>query len=396
MTERLYYRDPMLVEFNAVIVEVTERADTFTTVLDQSAFYPTSGGQPHDTGTINGIEIVDVTEGPNDQVCHISRQPVGGKGDRAHGIVDRDRRRMHCRLHTAQHVLSQAFMHLYEHETVSVHLGREYGAIELDTPTISDDRMQAAEQLAHDVIEANQPIHIMLVNGSEARRLPLRKPPQRQGMIRVIRIGDFDWSACGGTHCGSTSEVGLLKILGVEKMRGRALVKFLAGRQAWSDYRERFAATSQLTRKFTCHVNDLSDRIDKLAAENSQLRKQLTGLQKELLPAWVDRFAAEAEDCAGCPLVVTAVQAYDERIAGQLATRIADSVGGVALLYVSGRLMLAAGAESDIDAGRLARRFCEMTGLKGGGGRTLAQVGGASRDRLPSYRDVMVRLLCHA
>jgi len=394
MTERLYYRDSSLLTFEATIIEQGEHEGKNYTVLDKSAFYPTSGGQLHDTGTLNGIAIIDVIETDAGQVWHISDKPVGKVGDTVHGVIDRDRRHMHRQMHTAQHILSQAFSRLYGYETVSVHLGREYAAVELDAKQVSLEQVASAEQMAQEVIGANHPVEILFVDGDEAINLPLRKVPVREGIIRVIRIGDFDWSACGGTHCNSTGEVVVLKITGVEKMRGRSLMKFLVGRQALDDYHNRFSVTSQLSQQFTCHVNDLVDKVSKLAADNDNMRREITRLQKELMPVWAEELATEAQSCGAYQLVCREMELSDDRHARQLAGLVAGCIDGVVLLLASERLLVAVSPESKLHAGHLAKQFCELTGLRGGGSAALAQIGGAKKEKMAHYKEVMGKLLC--
>jgi len=396
MTERLYYHDSSLLEFDAEIVGCGEQEGRYYTILDKSAFYPTSGGQLHDTGVLNGVEIVDVIEAGVDQVRHISEKPVGRIGDTVHGIVDKDRRNTYRQMHTAQHILSQAFIRLYGYETVSVHLGQEYAAVELDAKQMSPEQIASAEQLAQDVIETNYPVEILFVEGDEAVSLPLRKIPAREGVIRVIKIGDFDWSACGGTHCNSTAEVAMLIIIGVEKIRGRSLVKFLTGRQAVEDYRKRYFVTNQLSRQLTCHVNDLVEKVGKLVSENNTMRKEINWLQKQLLPIQADELTTGAQAHGKYHLVCREVDFSDDRNAKQLAGIVADRINGVVLLLAGSRLFIAVSSKSGLDAGKLARQFCEMTDLKGGGSSTLAQIGGAEKGKMADYREVLENLLCNA
>ena len=393
MTERLYYRDPTVLEFDATVLSQTERDGKWHTVLDRSAFYPTSGGQSHDTGTLNGVRVDEVIESDDNRVVHISAQPVAAEGEKVHGVVDRGRRLRHRQLHTAQHILSQVFVRFCGYNTVSVHLGEEYGAVELDTGLIEQSQLVAAEQAAQEVIESGLPVDILFVDSAEAEHLPLRRPPRRRGTIRVIRIGDFDWSACGGTHCTNTSEVGLLKICAVDRIRGHSLVKFLAGRQAWNDYRIRFDVTSRLTRHFTCHVSHLPEKLEKLAVEVRGLQEKLAKLQLEALPRKVDEIVAQASNCGRFQLCIAQLDISDERVAVRLAARVAERIRGVAVMHVSGRLLLAVAEGSGLDAGELTRRFCKACGLKGGGGKTLGQIGGVSENLIPRCREIIAELL---
>ena len=393
MTERLYYNDPALLVFDAKITDSGTVDDLHYTVLDSSAFYPTSGGQSFDTGTINGIDIVDVVETDDGDVWHISRDPIGETGNSVHCEINRERRNRNRQLHTAQHIISQAFITLFDRATVSVHLGDEYGAVELAHNEISDDQLAQVESMANDVIGRNLPVEIMFVDSSKAKDIPLRKIPDREGNIRVIKIGEFDWSACGGTHCLSTAEVGFIKLTGVEKMRGHALVKFLAGDLAREDYVRRFDITESLSRDLTCHVTDLPGKFEKLAAESKQLRKQLSDAQRELLPIRARNIAGHAEPVGASKLVATAVDDMDPSVVSPLATLVADEISGVAIFYASGRLVLATGSKTNLHAGDLIKKLAASFDLKGGGGQNMGQAGGASSDHLQLYKEAMVRLL---
>jgi alanyl-tRNA synthetase len=229
LTDRLYYHDPDLLEFEAVISSVHKREAKVGTVLDRSAFYPTSGGQLHDIGRLNGVAVIDVEEDEDGQVVHVTESTVGEVGRRIQGAVDAERRWRHRQQHTAQHILSALCANLYNAETVSVHLGESYGAVELDVPAVSDSDMTQLEAEANRVVREAQPVEILLLSPEEAQRLALRRPPAREGIIRIIKTGELDWSACGGTHCRNTAQVGLIKLAGTEKLRGHCVVRFLAG-----------------------------------------------------------------------------------------------------------------------------------------------------------------------
>jgi alanyl-tRNA synthetase len=395
VTERLYYRDPSLTEFDATIQAVTEADGRFRTVLDRSAFYPTSGGQLFDTGLINGIAVVDVID-EGASVLHISELPVGKVGEKVTGVVDRPRRTMHRQQHTAQHILSQVFIREFHMETVSVHLGDDYGAIELDNTIIEPDQFDKAERIANDIIYTNWPVSIMFVSGAELDAIPLRKIPSREGELRVIKIGEFDYSACGGTHCNSTAEVSVIKIIGWEKLRGHALVKFLAGSQALEDYRSRFAVTDTLAKALTCHPNDLPGKVDKLSAENKDQRKQMALLYKELLPLRAEALIQNAQQIGTLHYVYKAIDGMDASTAGQLASMVADKVDGLVLFVADGKLLISVGAGSGLHAGELAKKLSGVLGLKGGGSNKAAQLGGADLSKLEEYKAALLSQIGHA
>lgn len=393
MTERLYYTDSALLEFDAKIIATGKHGEDHYTVLDRSAFYPTSGGQQHDTGVLDGKPVKDVIEAESGEVWHITAQPVGSVGYGVRGVVDKQRRQLHRQQHTAQHILSQVFVKLYDMETVSMHLGEEYGAIELDTDHITADQLARAEREGVDIVMDNLPVEILSVDSDQARTLPLRKIPGRGGTIRVVKIGELDYSACGGTHCTSTAEVGMIKIIGLEKMRGRVMVNFLSGRQAAADYAERFNVTDRLSRELTCHVNDLPEKIGKMTEETRSLRKDLAQFQKEMIPRKAEQLADTAIDAGSIKYVFENLGDYDPRLAAQLAARTAEMIGGVVSLFASGRLIVAADAASDRDASVIVKKVTEATGLRGGGSARQAQIGGVDAGKLEQLNSMIIRLI---
>ncbi len=393
MTERLYYSDPDLLEFDATILDTGQHGDHHYTTLDRSAFYPTSGGQLHDTGRLNQIKIVDVIEHGEKEVWHLSQDPVGQVADKVHGSVDRERRRRHQKQHTAQHILSQALVRLFEFETVSVHLGEDYGAIEINSGEITSEQLIRVQAHARQMVDDNLAVEILTVAAADIDSIPLRRESRRTGPLRVIKIGQFEFSACGGTHCRNTAEVGLIKILGIEKIRGHGLIKFIAGLQVADDYDMRFEATDRLSRSLTCHVNDLPERVDKIQQENRQLKMELTRVQKEMLPVLAGQLGETAVTVAETRLVFEQIDHYDNKLVNTLAAAVADTISGVAVIYLDGRLIVSASESCGRDARKIAAELSEKAGLKGGGSPRQSQLGGASWDERDQYLQIIQDLL---
>ena len=395
MTERLYYHDSYLLEFEAEIDDSREADGHWHTTLNRSAFYPTSGGQLHDTGNLNGIEVTEVVETDSGDVRHVTDREVGTVGDKAKGAVDLSRRLDNRQKHTAQHILSQVFIKLADAETVSVHLGEEYALVELSVGELSPQLLAEAETLSNQIIADNPAVETMFVSADEADSMPLRKIPDRSGNIRVIRIGDLDWSACGGTHCRQAAEVGMIKLIGTEKIRGHLSVIFLAGRQALDDYRKRFDITQALSHQLTCHIDDIGGKFDKLSAENKEQRKQMSLLQAELLPMRVQQLSEQATECGGTRLVFHVDETGDAQSAARLAREVAVSIEGVVVMYAGGRLLIAVHESSGYRAGEMARQLASTCSLKGGGSDTQAQLGGADPAKADEYRRKVEELLSH-
>ncbi len=393
MTERLYYTDPALVEFDATILDSGPFRDKFYAILDKSAFYPTSGGQPHDLGLLNNSNVLDVMEDENGAIRHIIDQPTGENGAKIHGIVDSNRRKYFRQLHTAQHILSRTFIDLFGMETVSVHLGLEYGAIELPVDAVSAEQCTNAEQFAFKVIQENQPIEIIFADETKAAVLPLRKKPDRPGIIRIIKIGELDWSACGGTHCSSTAEVCLMKVIAVEKQRRNSLVKFLAGTKAKVDYDMRFKITDEISKGLTCSVADIPGRIEKLNEENKNMRKQLSALQQQLLPSIIESFISKSVQEKKVKIVCEVITDIDSKMLNQLAGDVAKKIDGLAALLFENRMCLAVSDNSKLDAGQIVKELSTRLNLKGGGSKAIAQLGGVQPDRINEYREVLAAVI---
>ena len=284
-------------------------------------------------------------------------------------------------------------MQLFDLTTMSVHLGEEYGAVEVEAKDLTPNQLSELQSRVDEIILANLPVEVLFIDSDQLDSVPLRKISTRKGTLRIIKIGEFDYSACGGTHCRSTAEVGMIKITGTEKIRGRTQIKFLSGVQAFMDYRDRFAVTDSLSRQLTCHPNDLFDKVEKMAVENKALRKELAEAQRELLPARARSLAEKAEIYGGKKLLFEEIGAYDQRLASQLAGLVANRIDGVTAVMLGARLIIATSETSALDAGALARRLSEQTDLKGGGNKRLAQMGGGSPGSASEYKNALIKLI---
>src|SRR5688572_17622871 len=229
MTERLYYHDSYIRQFEANVVRADETDRGCEVVLDATAFYPTSGGQPHDLGRMAGARIQEVVE-RDDEIVHRLHGPVAA--ERLDCQIDWERRFDHMQQHTGQHVLSQAFVRAAKRNTVGFHMGADYVTIDLDAEAISQQHLNEAERLANTIIYENRLIAVRIVPETEVPALGLRKESQRVGPLRVVSVEDFDVSACGGTHVKRTGEIGSLVIRKVERVNRQARVEFVCGRRS--------------------------------------------------------------------------------------------------------------------------------------------------------------------
>jgi alanyl-tRNA synthetase len=383
LSQRLYYDDPFRTEFAAQVVERLTVGQRPAVVLDQSCFYPESGGQPGDHGALNGVAVEDTQERELDgAVIHVLAGPL--QGDTVRGCVDWSRRLDHMQQHTGQHILSQAFQSLLGAETVSFHLGDEIVTIDLAVDTLSAEQAAQVEDAANEIIFQDRPVVCRFVTNEELSRLPLRKPPKVAGKVRIVEVRDFDWSPCGGTHVSAVGQVGVIVLRKWERRGATVRVDFLCGQRALADYRWKNAAVNRLASGFSVKDRDLAETVERLAAESTENRRQLSLARERLL----DSEAAELAGAAtGSPLVV--VRAWSDRTPEEvrrLAQHIVLRPGVVALLGVAAgdkaHLIFARSANQCPDMNALLKAVSPLVGGRGGGTPALAQGGGALVDAL--------------
>ncbi len=287
---RRYYFDAYKARFNAKIIERLEQNGRIALILDHTYFYPTSGGQPHDTGTLNNTPVTDVTIREVDgAILHWLNQDSEIWFDNIEGQIDWTRRFDHMQQHTGQHILSQAFIQVAEAETASFHLSGNSVTIDLNVETMSPEQLNGAEFMANQIIWQNRPIHIREVTVEQAQKLPIRKiPASRTGKLRLIDIEKFDLTACGGTHVSATGVVGQIKIIKTERHRSMYRIEFCCGQRALLDYRQKNELVLQLSTSLTTSTADLLPNIDKLQEENKSSRRKLKRQQEMIMAFQVE------------------------------------------------------------------------------------------------------------
>jgi len=383
MTSRLYYSDSYTRAFSARIVARLNAPDHPAVVLDQTYFYPTSGGQPFDRGRLNGVPVVDVTAREADgAILHVLEAEVSG--DTAEGEIDWPRRFDHMQHHTGQHVLSQAFVRTARAETVSFHLGAGGVSIDLAIPKLAPADLDRAEALANDIVQRNVEVRAWFPTEAELSTLTLRRDPKIQGPLRVVAIGDFDFTACGGTHVARAGEIGLIKITGVGKAGKDTRVEFLCGGRALRDYHQKNALLTQLAADFSTGIGEVDQAVAKLRAEYQELRRSLNAARAQLLDHEAADLAASAPSQNGLRIVRRAWPDRDPAELRALAERLAKQPGVVALLGTAGskaHLVFARAADADKDMAALLKTALAVLGpARGGGSSQIAQGGGVSAE----------------
>jgi len=366
-TPRLYFDDPLLATFESTVVAHGEHGGRSTVVLERTAFYPESGGQMADRGTLDGVPITDVQVDDADVVHHLLNGPLPPQGASVRGEIDVPRRRVHMALHTAQHMLSRAFVDLLDAETVSARLGETECTIDLARPTLSDAELGAAEDLVHAVIDDDRPIRAFIATPEELAGLALRRAPKVDHDVRIVDIDGFDLSPCGGTHCLRTAQVGVLRIKGVERYKGKSRVTFAAGRRARLELAGEARVLGVLAQELTCSPADVAAAFEKLRRELGAARDE----RKRTLARLADSIAAELIARPGNELVAIFdglgsefLRALGARVIGTRADAVAFFADR-AEEHLS--VFVARGEKSSFDCGAFLKRVAAETGGRGGG-----------------------------
>jgi len=392
MTERLYYHDSFLCQFDAEVLE-TAAVDLRTgLILDRSAFYPTSGGQVFDTGWIlsgnSKLRVTEVTEKADGSVLHILEGTLRiEKGSQVHGQIDVDRRRDHMQQHSGQHVLSAAFVHLFNMPTVSFHMGTESCSIDLDTKNLTTAQVEAAEELANDVAMQNRSVGIRFVTQEEAQELGLRKmPPVERDKLRLIDIHDFDLTACGGTHVAATGQIGCILLRKTEKVRQGWRVEFVCGKRAIAMARHDYATLTESAGLCSNNIWDLPQQIRKFQEEARVSRKVNEQTLQELAEMYATRMLAGTPEQSGSFIITRVFVDRDLNFIKLLAQRLTRQNPKAVVLLASTvgqpALVFAQSTGQPFDMGALMKEALGRLGGRGGGSKDMAQGGPAQTEGL--------------
>jgi alanyl-tRNA synthetase len=392
MTKRLYYENPALHEFDSVVEAVAAPSSGEprpSVILRETAFYPTSGGQVHDTGWFtldNGerLQVVEVADADDGTVVHYLEAPpkLPLAGDKVHGAIDPERRRDHMQQHSGQHVLSAAFVELYQMPTVSFHMGTSetYCSIDLATPTITPEQIAGAEKRANEIVFANRPVQFRQVSRAEAEKLGLRKlPPTDRDELRLIEIADFDLSACGGTHVAATGQIGSILLRRTEKVRHGTRVEFVCGDRAVRMARRDFSALTEAAALFSAQLWDVPEQIRKSLEEGKQLRKQKDDVLDQVAELLAAADLRDRTETNGRKIVVRVFTDRDiafAKLFAQKATRAGTPVIALVASTVNPPGLVFAQTPGGVaDMGAFLKQVLSSVGGRGGGSRDFAQGG---------------------
>jgi len=387
MTERLHRQDPYLLEFDAAVLARPEHEGRPALVLDRTAFYAESGGQPWDTGTLGGARVLAVLEdGPD--VLHVLERPVAE--DRVHGSVDAERRRDHMQQHHGQHLLSKAFVEVAQAATVAFHLGGEDTTVDLDR-FVGEEQARAAERLANDVVWQARPVRVSTLTAAEARASGVEPPEGVLADIRVVEAEGFDRQPCGGTHPRTTAEVGVVVITSLERYKGGTRVHFVCGSRALAAFARRERVLADLVATLSAPLDELPAVARKVKDDLAASERRAKGLLERALEGDARRLLAEARGDGAAPspaspaVVVAAFDGWPAEDLRVLATRVVALAPAVALLGSrsdKAHLVFAQSEGLPNDVPALLKAAVEHLGGRGGGRGNLAQGGGDRVERL--------------
>jgi alanyl-tRNA synthetase len=408
MTDRLYYADAYCRDFSAAITRVDRRDGRTIVVLDRTAFYPTSGGQPFDIGTLAApvqgqgsgeSRVIDVLDEEDGSVAHVLDEDVlsaGAEpavGQHVVGTIDWARRFDHMQQHTGQHVLSAAVDRLFGVRTVSFHLGKDASTIDV-ARELSRIEIAAAEAEANRVVWENRSVSIRFVRAEDAATLPLRKESLREGTLRLVEIDGFDLSACGGTHVERTGSIGVIVTGAVERFKGGQRLEFFCGGRALDQFRVMRDTLAGAVRLLSVLPRELPGAIDRLLSEARDQQRTLHALRQDLSSYRADEMAAAAEPSTAGRLVFRVIDG-DANALRSLASAIVSKPGFIVVLVSSARPALVVAARSQdgsVSANEVVKTLTATFGGRGGGKPELAQAGGldASADDILAAARVAV------
>lgn len=382
MTKRLYYDDPYLTSFTGKVLSCMEKDGKWAVLLDRSAFYPTSGGQPFDTGRLEQADVSDVYVDGGD-VWHIVSAPFA-VGDDVRGEIDWPRRFDHMQQHAGEHMLANAVYRMLRGTTIGLHLGAEISTIDVELPggrtNVAPDELRILEDDVNEKIQRDVAIRQWFPELEELAQLPLRKKPTVNEHIRVVQIGDLEFCACGGTHPSTAGQIGLVKIVDARPSRGKLRLGFVCGQRAFRLLRDEHDALHQTAGMLSTSADSLPEIVAQMQEQLREARYHASELEKKLLIAGADAMIANARTSVSGVKVVSGMVEGNIASIRELANHIVSENGFAAILgSKSGEGCLYVAARSgdvDIPMGAILSSAAKATGGKGGGRPDFAQGGG--------------------
>ncbi len=397
MTERIYYRDSYLKEYKSKVVKKIEIKNRPALVLDQTIFYPTSGGQPYDQGFIQNIPVVEVLEEGEDVIHILPQEWEGKEQEEVISQIDWKRRFDHMQQHSGQHILSGALMKIWGIETLSFHLGEKYCTLDINKTNLTSEEIKNIEFKANKIIFENRPIESYFIEQKEElKRLNLRKEVKRKGKIRIVEVKDFDISACGGTHCRASGEIGLIKITRWEKKGENIRLEFICGYRAWEDYFWKNEMIKMISGKLTVKDTELTEAIERLMEERREINKELRGFKEKWQEYEVNQLIAQVSPREDGLRVIKKI--FKEKnfpevrgIVQRLVNLNKKILVFAGVIDNGGKIIFACSKNLNYDMKRLVKEAEKFIEGHGGGSINFAQSGGKKVEGLAQAIDFAVR-----
>ncbi|ANS73792.1 hydrolase [Paenibacillus yonginensis] len=381
MTTRLYYGDAGLREWTTTVTDRQERDGGYYVQLEETAFYPEGGGQPSDTGRINGIQVLEVQADDKETIWHRVESFLEETEVRC--VLDGERRFDHMQQHSGQHLLSAVCLSLHGAATLSFHMGTDYATIDVEAPELSPSQLDALEQEVNRHIYEDRKITAYFVSREEAASLPLVKQPKVMNNIRIVEIDGIEYNACGGTHVSSTGAIGMIKLLKAEKQKGHTRIYFKCGSRALKEFNDNLVILNALAAKFNTGKEEILDRFAKWEQEQQTLKSELAVLKEQN-----DQYVSK-ELLTGANEGVIG-QVFEEKTlkdAQNLAVKLAAD-SGLPVLFLTGidnKVLLAYGGKGELSCGAFFKAHLAEYHGKGGGSDKMAQAGFGSREEAERF-----------
>jgi alanyl-tRNA synthetase len=382
MTERLYFDDPYRTDFEAKVLKRIEIDNRPALILDQTCFYPTAGGQECDRGVLNEVPVIDVID-HQATIVHVLKQEI--VDDRIRGRIDWNRRFDFMQQHSGQHVLSQSFFRELKANTISSHLGEDMSTLEIARETLSVEEAHRVEDVANKILYENRAIKTYFVQEDEVGSIPLRRPPKKEGLLRIVEVEGFDHMGCGGTHCHRTGEIGLIKTGRWEKIRGHVRIQFLCGARALKECQWKNEAIEALSDMYSAKASDVFELVTKQMEECKSLRYEKNDLMKRVLDYEAKDLLAKAEPVGGMHVIQNV---FDNRATEEMKTLALKIVGTSPAVVLfgtrgeKGQLVFCCSEGCPSKMNELMRKACDLIGGHGGGSPQLAFGGGPQVDKV--------------
>ncbi|UCE06617.1 MAG: hypothetical protein JSW07_00830 [bacterium] len=385
ITKRLYLEQPYLAEFTASILSVFPHESHLAAILDQTAFYPTSGGQMHDTGTINGIEVVNVIE-DDDEILHLLASPINAGS--AECKINWQRRFDFMQQHTGFHILARSFLKVTGARTLSSHLGEQVSTIDVDLQEINEGQISEVEDLAHQIIFEDRKVRAYWTKPTDVDKNSLRKELTGREEIRLVEIENFDVDPCGGTHLSSTGQVGLVKIIRWEKIRGYLRLEFYAGGRAIRDYQKKWTINAKLSNLLSTGEDEFGTSIEKLQNETKELLRKNKKLSEQNIIYEARELVQEAQR-QGKKVITILFESRELNEIRYLAKQVIQSGNVWALFGLNdekAHLIFARPENHDYNLNDLVKQVAHLIEGRGGGRPNFVEIGGPKK---PSIEEAL-------